>query len=243
MFETMRRKRRSNNMKSELGQGVDHFKRAASLAAQETSATVGPKFYAAKDRVQPAAVKAKGAATSSWDSALATLTPLVAAATESTRRSDEKLAKAGKKAAKSNKKNAKKLEKRADKVMNRKSSGRGSRLLGLALIGSAVGAGAAYVIRRRQTAQWDEYEPSRPVTASTTVTTDTDAAFTPNSGLTTGTTSTGTTGTGSTSTGSTVSDSTTVVTSDTADQTSSAQHSPKVAKLASGQNSTGTKKD
>jgi hypothetical protein len=253
VFETMRRKRRSNNMKSELGQGVDHFKRAASLAAQETSATVGPKFYAAKGRVQPAAVKAKGAATSSWDSALATLTPLVAAATESTRRSDEKLAKAGKKAAKSNKKNAKKLEKRADKVMNRKSSGRGSRLLGLALIGSAVGAGAAYVIRRRQTAQWDEYEPSRPVTASTTVT-DTDAAFTPNSGITTGTTSTGSTGTGSTSTGSTstgsttgtgstVSDSTTVVTSDTADQTSSAQHSPKVAKLASGQNTTGTKKD
>jgi hypothetical protein len=249
VFETMRRKRRSNNMKSELGQGVDHFKRAASLAAQETGATVGPKFNAARDRAKPAAVKAKGAATSGWDSALATLTPLVAAATENTRQSNEKLAKAGKRVAKSNKKNAKKLEKRANQVMNRKSSGRGSRLLGLALIGGAVGAAAAYVIRRRQSAQWDEYEPSRPVTAGTTAT-DTDAAFTPDSGLTTGTTSTtgtgskgSTTSTGTGSTGSTVSDATTVVTSDTADQTSSAQHSPKVARLASGQNSTGTTKD
>lgn len=236
MFETMRRKRRSNNMKSELNQGVDHFKRAASLAAQETSASVGPKFYAARDRVQPAAVKAKGAATSSWGSALATLAPLVAAATDNTRQSNEKMAKAGKKAAKSNKKNAKKLEKRADKVMNGKSSGRrGSRLMGLALIGGALGAGAAYVIRRRQTAQWDEYEPSQPVTAATTVSDTGTAAFTPNSGLTTGTA-------GTSSTGSTVSD-TPVVTTDTADQTSSAQHSPKVAKMASGQNSTSTKKD
>ena len=42
MFATMRRKRRSAMMKQELGQSVDHFKRAATLAAQETSATVGP---------------------------------------------------------------------------------------------------------------------------------------------------------------------------------------------------------
>ena len=85
MFATMRRKSRSTKMKNELGQSVDHFKRAASLAAQETSATVGPKFNAARDRVQPAAVKAKDAASSSWDSALATLTPLVTAATENAR--------------------------------------------------------------------------------------------------------------------------------------------------------------
>ena len=62
MITTMRRKSRGQRMKNELGQSVDHFKRAASLAAQETSATVGPTLTAAKDRVQPAAVKAKDAA-------------------------------------------------------------------------------------------------------------------------------------------------------------------------------------
>jgi hypothetical protein len=225
----MRRKRRSTNMKSELGQSVDHFKRAAAIAAQETSSTVGPKFSAARDRVQPAATKAKGAATSSWDSALATLTPLVAAATESARQSNEKVAKVGKKAAKDNRKSAKKLEKHAAKALNRKSSGRrSSRLIGLALIGGAVGAGAAYVLRRRQAAQWDEYEPSRPVTSTTTAGGADDAAFEP-ADSTAYTRSAG-------------SDSTTVVT-DTTDQTSSTQHSPTVARLAGGQNPNGTTKN
>ena len=69
MFATMRRKRRSAKMKNELGQSVDHLKRAASIAAQETSATVGPKLNAARGRVQPARTKAKDAASSSWEGA------------------------------------------------------------------------------------------------------------------------------------------------------------------------------
>jgi hypothetical protein len=81
----MRRKNRSKRMKNELGLSVDHLKRAATLAAQETSATVGPKLNAAVDRVQPAAAKAKDAASSGWDSALATITPLVSAASENVR--------------------------------------------------------------------------------------------------------------------------------------------------------------
>jgi hypothetical protein len=219
VFETMRRKRRATNMKSELGQSVDHFKRAAALAAQETSATVGPRFNAAKGRMQPAAVKAKGAATSGWDSALATLTPLMAAAAENVRKSDEKVTKASKKAAKNQKKNAGKLEKRAEKAMNRKKSGRkGSKLVGLALIGGAVGAGAAYVMRRRQTAQWDEYEPSRPVTAATaTETTGTSGVYSPAPDAT--------------------------VVTDSGDQTQSAQHTPTVAKMAGGQNTTSRTND
>ena len=85
VFATMRRRSRSRRMKNELGQSVDHFKRAASIAAQETSATVGPKLQTAVDKMQPAAVKAKGAASSGWDSALATLTPLVNSATDNVR--------------------------------------------------------------------------------------------------------------------------------------------------------------
>jgi hypothetical protein len=152
-------------MKTELGQSVDHFKRAAALAAQETGASVGPTWSAAKGRVQPAAVKAKGVAWSGWDSALATLTPLVTAATENARQTGKVNKKAAKKAAKQNTKSAKKLEKRVGKAMDRPKSRRGSKALGWALLGTAVGVGAAYASKRRRAAQWDEYDPATPVVA------------------------------------------------------------------------------
>jgi uncharacterized protein YeaO (DUF488 family) len=164
VFATMRRKSRSRRMKNELGQSVDHFKRAASLAAQETSATVGPRLNAAVDRVQPAAVKAKDAASSGWDSALATITPLVSAASENMRQTGKVSKRQARKTAKENQKKALKLQKRANKAMGRKQrKGRGSKMLGLALIGTAVGVGAAYAAKRRKTAQWDEYEPAAPI--------------------------------------------------------------------------------
>ncbi|GAA0451902.1 hypothetical protein Ade02nite_76970 [Paractinoplanes deccanensis] len=178
MFATMRRKNRNRRMRNELGQSVDHFKRAASLAAQETSATVGPTLSAAVDRVQPAAVKAKDAATTGWGSAVATITPLVAAATDNVKQAGKVSKKSAKKSAKQNKKDAKKLQKRANKAVSRKEKkGRGSKLLGFALLGTAVGVGAAYVSKRRRAAQWDEYEPAAPLT--TTSTGADDAAFEP----------------------------------------------------------------
>ncbi|MFF5082032.1 hypothetical protein ACFY36_33695 [Actinoplanes sp. NPDC000266] len=175
MLATMRRKSRNRRMKNELNQGVDHFKRAATLAAQETSATVGPTLTAAVDRVQPAAVKAKDAATSGWGSAVATITPLVAAASDNVKQAG----KVSKKSAKQNKKEAKKLQKRATKAVNRKQKkGRGSKLLGFALLGAAVGVGAAYVNKRRRAAQWDEYEPAAPLTTNRSTSAD-DATFEP----------------------------------------------------------------
>jgi hypothetical protein len=173
VFATMRRKSRSTKMKNEIGQSVDHFKRAASLAAQETGATVGPRINAARDRVQPAAVKAKGAASSSWDSALAALTPLVTAATQSATPSKKAL-KANKKDAK---KNAKKIEKRTNKALDRKQGSKKSTLAGMALIGTAVGVAAAYVVRRRKAAQWDEYDPGAPITSTRPVGATDDVAF------------------------------------------------------------------
>ncbi|GIM97859.1 hypothetical protein [Paractinoplanes toevensis] len=173
MFATMRRKRRSRRMKTELGQSVDHFKRAASLAAQETSATVGPTFAAAVDRVQPAAVKAKDAASSGWDSALATLTPLVTAATDNVRQAGKVSKRQAKKTAKQNQRNAQKLQKRANKAIGRKQGRSKSRLLGFALLGTAVGVGAAYAAKRRKAAQWDEYDPASQVGGAD------DAAFEP----------------------------------------------------------------
>jgi|SRR4051794_35919907 len=172
----MRRKSRNRRMKNELGQSVDHFKRAASLAAQETSATVGPRVSAAVDKMQPAAVKAKDAASSGWDSALATLTPLVNAATDNVRQTGKMTKRQTKKAAKQNEKYAKQLRKRVGKRSDKR---RGSRLLGYALIGTAVGVGAAYVAKRRRASQWDEYDPAAPVSSSSEVGGADDAAFEP----------------------------------------------------------------
>ncbi|WP_250031756.1 hypothetical protein [Paractinoplanes maris] len=187
MIATLRRKSRSQRMKNELGQSVDHFKRAASLAAAETSATVGPTLNAAVDRVQPAAVKAKDVASSGWESAVATITPLVASASETARqagkvskRSAKKAAKDSEKAAKENRKAAEKLQKRASKSVGRKKQrGRGSKLFGFALLGAAIGIGAAYAAKRRQAAQWDEYDPAAPITSTTAPLGADDAAFEP----------------------------------------------------------------
>jgi hypothetical protein len=236
VFATMRRKNRNAKVKSELGQSVDHFKRAATLAAQETSATVGPKFYAARDRVQPAATRAKDVASTGWGSAVSTLTPLVTAATENARqvsqktaqvskkaaKANEKAAKANQKAAKTGKKNAKQLEKRANKAIGRKQGGAGRKLVGLALAGAAVGAAGAYFMRKRRTEQWDEYDPAGSIAATTTGTDD--AAFEPAdlagpSGFVTPPGETDP-----------------AVPAGDGDQTSSALHSPKVARLANGQN-------
>ncbi|RZU51122.1 hypothetical protein EV385_2921 [Krasilnikovia cinnamomea] len=172
MFATMRRKRRNATMKQELGLGVEHFKRAAALAAQETSATMGPKLSAAKDRVQPAASRARDTATTSWESTVATLTPLVAAAGES-------LWQTGRDGSKKARKSGRDVRKRAGR-MTRKPKNRRSKLMGLAMAGVAVGAGAAYLARRRKAAQWDEYDPDLTMAAAVeSIGGADDAAFEP----------------------------------------------------------------
>lgn len=231
MFGMMRRKRRSAMVKQELGQSVDHFKRAASIAAQETGATVGPKIQAARERVQPAAVKAKDAASSSWESAVATLVAAgdnVRAAGDNVRQAGQKTVTVSRKTAKANKKDAKKLEKRADKMLSRKqSSGRGSRLVGFALVGTAVGAAAAYVLKRRRAAQWDEYDPSRPISSTPPVAGADDAAFEP------------TDPTAYSTPAGPVSESDPAVISEPTDEATAPQ-SPEIARIASGN---ATKKD
>jgi hypothetical protein len=220
VFATARRKRRNKLVRQELGQGVDHFKTAAALAAQQTGAAVGPKIDAARGRVQPAAVKARDAASSGWESAVATLAPLVAAATESARQAGKDARRAGRdaeragkdaersakqagrdakesarkagrdarkigrSAAKANEKQAKKLQKKADRALSReRPASRGGRLFRLGLAGVAVGAGAAWALRRRRAQQWDEYDPDRTATGTAQPVGAEDAAFEPAEGL------------------------------------------------------------
>jgi hypothetical protein len=225
----LRRKSRSQLVRQELVQSAEHFKQAATHAARGTGATVGPRFTAAVNRVQPAADRVKGAATSSWGSTVAVLAPLGAAAADGARQ-------AGKQGQKSKDKNAKKLQKksntlqkRTNKALGRKQAKpRAGKLAALLLAGAAVGAGAAYVLRRRQREQWDEYDPSRPINATDQAGNESalkpaDAAFesatpkpTPPKATQKATPTPQSFG------------------SETKDQTSSAQHSPTVARMAGG---------
>lgn len=167
MFATIRRRNRKARMRNELGQSVEHFKKAATIAAQETSSTVTPRINAARDRVQPAATAARDVATQSWDSALAALTT----ASESVRQAGRATTKVSRKQLKIQEKQARKLQRKAEKATGRSTS-RATRLAGYALLGTAVGIGAAYVARRRREAQWEEYEPTARTGAD-------DAAFEP----------------------------------------------------------------
>ena len=243
MFGIVRRKSRGQLVREELSQSVEHFKQAATHAARGTGATVGPKISAARDRVQPAAGRVKGAASSGWGSTVAALAPLAAAASDASRQADKQ----GKKAEKARDKNVKQLQKKSDvlqrktnKAMGRKQSKPTSKLTGLLVVGAAVGAGAAYVARRRKSQQWDEYDPSRPIAATEPVAsesslsgafTPTDAAFEP--ATTSETTAYGETAYGTESV-STFGEPTIPVGDEKADQTSSPLHSPTVARMAGG---------
>jgi hypothetical protein len=161
VFGIVRRKSHSMMAKNEFGQGVEHFKAAATHAARGTGAAVGPTISSAKDRVQPAAAKARDAAATGWGSAVATLAPLAAAATEGARQ-------AGKQTSKASKKSAKKLDRRARKTIGPKKQSSKGRLVGITIAGLAVGAAAAMILRRRQRQQWDEYDPSQPIATGNT---------------------------------------------------------------------------
>jgi hypothetical protein len=219
----LRRKSRSQLVRQELVQSAEHFKQAATHAARGTGATVGPRINAAVDRVQPTAGRVKDAATSSWGSTVAVLAPLAAAAADGARQAGKQGRKAKDKNVKKLQKKSSILQKRTNKALGRKQAKpRAGKLAGLLLAGAAVGAGAAYVLRRRQREQWDEYDPSRPISAADQVgnesaLTPADAAF---ESTTPKTTAAGTTTPG--------------LGDEKKDQTSSSQHSPTVARMASG---------
>jgi hypothetical protein len=244
VFSIVRRKSRSQLVRQELGQSVEHFKQAANHAAQGTGATVGPKFYAARDRVQPAAGRVKDVAATGWGSAVATVSPLATVATSNLRKADAETRKnAAKKQAKLQKATIKavgRTNKAAGKAKAKaksKDTKKKSKLTSLLLAGAAIGAAAAYVVRRRNSQQWDEYDPSRPV-GSTTETTGTipadEVVFEPAEPAGTAAFTTPTPAPVSES--GTVSGTSTlpVVGKETEDQTSSALHTPNVARMAGG---------
>lgn len=233
MFGIARRKSHRQLVREELGESLDHFVQAATHVARGAGATVGPKVNTARARVTPAAGRMKTAASSGWGSTIAALAPLATAATEgarqagsATRNAKADNAKALQKNAKALQKNAKVLQKKSSKIKGKKTDGNRSKLGTLLVVGAAVGAAGAMVLRRRKQQQWDQYDPSRPIGTDERPAVDSMVAAPVASDYGTGATRTETSTATGTGTGGPL------LSEPAGDQTSSAMHSPTVARMA-----------
>jgi hypothetical protein len=164
-------KTRSDLVRAEFGECLDHLRQAAGHAAGGVGATVGPRVSrtrakgqsasaSAKGYVGPAYGKLSGAASQSWESMLSAYAPLAESARQGSARAMKLDAK---KNGKSNGKNKSEKDKRSRisftaNVEREKQSHTG--LYVLLATGAAVGAAGALAARRRTRAKWAEYEPS-----------------------------------------------------------------------------------
>jgi len=135
-------------VKEELGVGFDHMMLAAQHAAGGVGSAMGPRVHNVRSKITPTTDRVRTAASTSWDSTVGTLAPLVAAVREGARDATEAALKARAKELKRHHKEEQVKQKRIGLA------------LGLLAAGVAVGAAAALVIHRRRRTAWEEYDPS-----------------------------------------------------------------------------------
>lgn len=127
-------------VRGELGEGLVHLRRAAGHAAGGLGATLGPRLGAVRGSARSDRVRR--AAAHRWGSAMSALAPLSASASDAEQ--------------------ARTARDRQMMKLNKQVKGQGSRprgqnrrMMGLLVVGAAVGTVAA--LRRRQRRRWDEY--------------------------------------------------------------------------------------
>jgi hypothetical protein len=151
VFLLGRRKAHRELVRAELGEGLGHFRQAAGHAADGVSAKVGPRVKAARGYVGPAALRAR----KGWELTMVTVAPIAMAALGRARQARTLAQKAS----------AGKAEAMSTKAARKKKSTRGPRLMTMLAGGAAVGAAAAYAMRRRNQPRWDEYDPGQALDA------------------------------------------------------------------------------
>ncbi len=166
MFGRRRIQTRDELVRSEFGESMDHFRQAATHAAGGVGATVGPNYGKAKDKVSsardwvtPKSGKVTGAASSSWDTTMATLAPLMQAARDGAIKAGKLEAKGIKIDSKVDSNGTKKVRTVVETTTpEHHMSGTVAALIAT---GAAVGAAGALAARRRNRVKWSEYEPSQ----------------------------------------------------------------------------------
>jgi hypothetical protein len=162
VFGRRRIQTRGELVRSEFGESMDHFRQAATHAAGGVGATVGPNYGKAKDKVStardwttPKSGKVTGAASSSWDTTMAALAPLLQAAREGATKASELEAKG----IKIDRNGTKKV--RMEVETTSPEHHMSGTVAALIATGAAVGAAGALAARRRNRVKWSEYEPSQ----------------------------------------------------------------------------------
>lgn len=148
MFGIGRRKSQGQLAKAELNQGLGHLMQAATYAANDVGARVGPRVQVARGRVAPAAALVRDRASSGWGATITTFAPLAAATRDGALQ-------AGSVARKAKSKNMRMTQKKKPRK-------RGSMMTGLLAVGAVAGvAGAMAIRRRREQQEWAEYDPAQ----------------------------------------------------------------------------------
>jgi hypothetical protein len=147
-----RRRAHRELVRAELGESLGHFRRAAHHAADGVGAAVGPRVTATRGYAGPAALRARRG----WDKTVVRVAPMAVAALDAARQARG----AARKAAPT------KADVKSMKAARKKTGGgRGPRLATLLAAGAAVGAAAAFTLRRRKQPRWDEYDPGQALDA------------------------------------------------------------------------------
>lgn len=144
MFKQKQNVRRRELMRTELGESLEHARRAAGHAAGEVRASMGPK-------VAPAAERVRSTATDSWESTRAALAPL----SESTHAEPKQARKRAKR-----EREKVQAKGRAKKLQRERAGRRWPALAGLVAGGIALGAVAAAVLRRQQYQELEGFGPA-----------------------------------------------------------------------------------
>lgn len=158
VFRLGRRKAHRALVRAELGEGLGHFRQAASHAADGVGAAVGPRVKVARGYVGPAALRAR----KGWESTMVTVAPMAVAAVDGARQARAATRKAA--ALKTERLTAGR-SKTASKKRASRGGRRGPRLTTLLAMGAAFGAAAAFALRRRNQPRWDEYNPEHALDA------------------------------------------------------------------------------
>ncbi|MDG4762814.1 hypothetical protein O7632_01585 [Solwaraspora sp. WMMD406] len=176
MLRISRRKTRRALVRAELGEGLDHFRRAATHAAGGVGASVGPRVLAARDAVTPTADRVRDSAAQSVAATMAALAPLAVAAADGARQASQATRKVKAKNMKATKLTGMKAmaaKTKASRLKPGKSTSMKSRLMpssggsgrrrwpivvGVLAAGAAIGT---MVVRRRRATQWEEYDPGQ----------------------------------------------------------------------------------
>ncbi|MDP9798627.1 hypothetical protein J2S43_007139 [Catenuloplanes nepalensis] len=152
VFGIGRSKTRSQMVREELEEGLDHLRQAATHAAEGVGATVGPRVHAAREVVTPAASRARNAAAGG----IAAFTPLAMSAADGARQT-------GKQTRRMKRKNAKALR----RAVGREERGmsRNRKLTGLLMIGVAAGVAGSMIMRKRRQREEDQWTTHESSTA------------------------------------------------------------------------------